>query len=247
MKKESSPRRIAASRANGAKSKGPKTPEGKARSSMNALKTGLAATTAILLSVEDHDEFLRSRDAYIKRFRPIDEVELACVDEMVVCRSLQARTWVMESAALDDEIERQKPEIEQKYNAVSDDIRAAHALAGLADRSKALALLNRYASRHSCHFQRAFKTLMELQKNRPPNLEPVELVENTPELLDAPKTPEAPNEPNPEIAQPAAKAHSIRIIVLRHRSPVISTPDITAPTPATPEFPYFRANASLAA
>jgi hypothetical protein len=39
------PARVAASRANGKKSQGPKTPEGKARCSLNALKTGAYAKT----------------------------------------------------------------------------------------------------------------------------------------------------------------------------------------------------------
>lgn len=214
MTKESSPRRIAASRSNGAKSKGPKTPEGKAISAQNARRHSMAATT-VLLTLEDSDEFQRCLDAYIKRFQPVDEVELDCVEEMAVCRWLQKRTLTLEAAAIDDEIERQKPEIEQKYNAVSDDIRAAHAIAGLAERSKGLALMNRYANRHSCHFQRAYKTLLELQKNRPPAMEPVQVSENKPRLVDPPKTPVEPNEPNLEIEHPAAGLQKTRIIILR--------------------------------
>ncbi len=45
VERESTPARVAASQANGKKSKGPKTPEGKARASLNSLKTGAYAKT----------------------------------------------------------------------------------------------------------------------------------------------------------------------------------------------------------
>jgi hypothetical protein len=45
MQREASPKQVAASQANGQKSGGPKTPEGKARSSLNSLKTGAYAKT----------------------------------------------------------------------------------------------------------------------------------------------------------------------------------------------------------
>jgi hypothetical protein len=49
--------RALASRINGARSHGPKTPEGKARSARNALKHGLRAQRLILLDDEDPAEF----------------------------------------------------------------------------------------------------------------------------------------------------------------------------------------------
>ncbi|MGH6898730.1 MAG: hypothetical protein ACREJ5_19615, partial [Geminicoccaceae bacterium] len=49
--------RAEASRKNGARSRGPKTPEGKARSSRNALKHGLRAEKHVLLPDEDVVEF----------------------------------------------------------------------------------------------------------------------------------------------------------------------------------------------
>ena len=45
--------RAEASRKNGAKSRGPKSPEGKARSSRNALRHGLRANKHVLLPDED--------------------------------------------------------------------------------------------------------------------------------------------------------------------------------------------------
>ena len=55
--------RAAASRRNGAKSRGPKTPEGKARSAQNALKHGLRAEKFVLLHDEDAGAFEAMADA----------------------------------------------------------------------------------------------------------------------------------------------------------------------------------------
>ena len=51
--------RAEASRRNGAKSKGPRTPEGKARSSRNALRHGLRAQKHMLLAGESVAEYQR--------------------------------------------------------------------------------------------------------------------------------------------------------------------------------------------
>ena len=45
VEREMTPAQVAASQANGKKSKGPKTPEGKARVSVDALETGAYAKT----------------------------------------------------------------------------------------------------------------------------------------------------------------------------------------------------------
>jgi hypothetical protein len=53
--------RAEASRKNGGKSRGPRTPEGKARSAQNALKHGLRAEKYVVLPDEDIGEFALSR------------------------------------------------------------------------------------------------------------------------------------------------------------------------------------------
>ena len=200
-KKISSPRRIAASRANGAKSRGPVTAEGKKRSSKNALKHGLASAT-IVLTTEDWP-------AYLRRFQPADDIELDLVEEMVAARWRQQRMWAIESAALDDEIEAQRDDVDKMYTLITPDVRTALAFVKIADESRALALINRYESRYSRQFYRALKALKELQSNRPPNASPLQPSEtltdhrplSTGHCL-------SPNEPNPNSEHPPAAASS---------------------------------------
>src|SRR5215471_18046496 len=88
----SSEKRIAASRANGARSRGPKTPTGKARSSQNAITHGFYAQSVVILR-EDPAAFQQSRQAFLRRFAPSNPAELGLIDAMASAhwRGLRAR------------------------------------------------------------------------------------------------------------------------------------------------------------
>jgi hypothetical protein len=62
--------RAAASRQNGARSRGPVTPEGKARSSQNALKHGLCARQCLVLAEEDPEAFCALEAALLAELAP---------------------------------------------------------------------------------------------------------------------------------------------------------------------------------
>jgi hypothetical protein len=64
--------RAEASRRNGARSRGPVTAAGKARSAMNALKHGLTAETFALLPGEDGTAFASLHAALVERYAPAD-------------------------------------------------------------------------------------------------------------------------------------------------------------------------------
>ena len=69
-----SSRRAEAARRNGAKSRGPKTEEGKLRSSQNSLKHGMHARTLILPG-ESQEEYDQLRDEYLEQFAPAGPAE----------------------------------------------------------------------------------------------------------------------------------------------------------------------------
>src|SRR3982751_1591561 len=85
-KKTTGERRLAANRANARRSTGPKTPEGKAKSSLNAVKTGLTGRT-VLLPTEDAAQY----KAHVKRFQ--EELQPVGALETAVVQSLADTQW----------------------------------------------------------------------------------------------------------------------------------------------------------
>jgi len=69
-----SPERLEANRANAQHSTGPTTPEGKAKSSVNAVKTGLTGQT-VLLSTDDAVAYRQHLDRHFKHYAPANEEE----------------------------------------------------------------------------------------------------------------------------------------------------------------------------
>jgi hypothetical protein len=76
--------RAEASRLNGAKSRGPKTPEGKARSAQNALKHGIRAQKYLVLPEEDAAEFADLEDAMIEELAPVGALQTVLARRVAV-------------------------------------------------------------------------------------------------------------------------------------------------------------------
>jgi hypothetical protein len=94
-----------ASRANGSKSRGPATPEGKLTSSRNAEKHGLLSGT-VVLEGESTDRFLELVTALHEEFQPQTPFEESLVENMAAARWRQMRIWGMEKAGMDHETRR---------------------------------------------------------------------------------------------------------------------------------------------
>src|SRR5690349_2350887 len=92
------------SRANGAKSHGPKTDAGKQRSSQNAIKHGLTSQTLVLPS-EDPADFQRLLDSYLQQLRPTGPVQLDLVHQIVASKWRLNRIALIETQLLAAEIE----------------------------------------------------------------------------------------------------------------------------------------------
>ncbi len=78
--------RLAANRANSLLSTGPRTDDGKRKSSLNAVKTGLTGVT-VLLSTDDAAEYQRHIAAYQSEFQP------AGLEESELVQSLADISW----------------------------------------------------------------------------------------------------------------------------------------------------------
>jgi hypothetical protein len=96
-RKPVSQKQLAASRANGALSRGPRTPQGKARSSQNALKHGFTASTFAVVRLEDLQEIAHLRAGLIAAHRPINAQELFAIERIALAQQVVLRTARLES------------------------------------------------------------------------------------------------------------------------------------------------------
>ena len=81
MNGQGSQKRIEANRANSRRSTGPRTPEGKAASSRNAVRHGLLSRVVVLKG-EDRAEFETLRDGLFLDMAPVGQLEETLVDRM---------------------------------------------------------------------------------------------------------------------------------------------------------------------
>ena len=171
--------RILSSRANGARSKGPVTAEGKRRSSQNAVTHGLLAAELVL-----HDESTEGFEAvlqgHLDRLQPTDGVEFGMVEEMVAAQWRLRRAWAIETRMLDNEAEAQPA-----GDALD---RIAGAFQELAAKP-ALPLMHRYQTRLHLMAQRTLHSILLLRAATVPN-EPSPISEhNKTALLPCPVEP----------------------------------------------------------
>jgi hypothetical protein len=98
-----SDRKRLANQRNAQKSTGPKTPEGKARSKMNAMIHGVFCQEIVILK-EHLPLYQALRREIIRDLRPQNTIELAMVDKIIECRWKLRRLRVSESVEHDLEL-----------------------------------------------------------------------------------------------------------------------------------------------
>ena len=154
-------------RANGAKSHGPATPEGRAISSRNSLRHGLTAK-AVVLPGESQEEFQALLDAYIDQFQPATGVESELVQAMAIARWRLNRIVGVETNMFSNDMVRMQDYIPSKLTNRKDmqeDDRLAWSFKSLAE-GNSLAMLLRYEATLTRTYDRAFKQLDHLQRAR---------------------------------------------------------------------------------
>jgi hypothetical protein len=178
-------------RINGAKSRGPKTPEGKAASSQNSTKHGHFAK-AIILRHESAERFEQLNADFMQRYQPRDAVELALVEQIVAATWRLSRCWLLQTETMNLEIE--KDEGEDLENVTARSFQAS------VSASPAMQLLHRFENSYERIITRATRNLTNLRKNYPlPDDEP-QKQENEPKppstaVAVKPKTSQSPNRP----------------------------------------------------
>ena len=232
-----------ASRANGAKSHGPKTEEGKARSRLNSLKHGQAAKS-LVLTIEDVDNFCHLVDAYYDDFIPRNQAECNIVDDMIISRWRLQRDWTIEVATYEVEMDNQTEKLNKEYKDLGHAYRFGLAFKALADTSKALQMNSRYETSHRRAYYKAYNTLMqqraaEQRMPNPPSNAPQPAPEPTsPPAADPDPAPEAKNfRTNPSHTQLSpAQQRRQTLLALANKAAARCKPAITtiqANIPAT--------------
>jgi hypothetical protein len=157
-----SPARAAASRRNGARSRGPKTPAGKARSAQNALKHGMRAQQCIVLPGERAAAFEAFAAALLADLAPQGALQT------VLAQRIVAASWRLARA------ERLEAELfcEARLDDASPGLALALAVIRDGRGAGAFATLLRYRGSASAELWRALRTLKALQaeatKEAPP-------------------------------------------------------------------------------
>ena len=165
----STPAQIAANRANAIKSTGPKSDEGKARSAMNALKSGLDAQSLVIPG-ESPDAFAQLRDEYYDRFTPTDPEQRFYLDTAIRCewqirrfQKIEEQLWALSASR------NEKPVAGLELGQVFD------------HDSKTMMRLHRRVAHAEKTYDQAMKTFHDLQaaKSTP---QPVEITVPLPKL-----------------------------------------------------------------
>ena len=154
-----------ASRRNGAKSKGPVTEEGKAKSALNGTKHGLSGSHRFLYSNERDDLYQELLTHYMTLFAPANGVEEDLVVQIVVASWRMKRIDNIEAAIVDVQMEKQSTWVNKNYKDIDSDTRQ-----GLAFQTNTVgdtvALTGRYHARALRSYNTAYKILRELQRDR---------------------------------------------------------------------------------
>ena len=198
--------RAEASRRNGAKSRGPKTPAGKARAAQNALKHGMRALQYVVLPDEDAVEFQALEAALVDELAPEGALQL------VLARRVAVAAWRLARA--------DRMEVELFEERRWEDAGVGMALIRDGNGTRSFETLLRYRSAAMAEFWRALKTLKALQAEAAAVLEqaagadltlevpipqlaapaPVRAQSPRPAARRAQAEPRRPNEPEPLMA-----------------------------------------------
>jgi hypothetical protein len=193
------------SRANGAKSHGPKSAETRAISSQNALRHGLTACHTTVLKCENRDEFENAIQHYFSTYHPADDEQEALVNEMISARWRIRRLRIVETQLINLEMIRNQAEIEKKYGQTDGCTQLTEAMSNLMEDVHSLALITRYESRLFRMHDRCYRILRELRRTgdrSPHGIQPAQSVETEPQpplpagitLVPAPAEPEEKND-----------------------------------------------------
>jgi hypothetical protein len=159
--------RAAINRENAQKSTGPRTPAGKQRSSLNALRHGLTGHTIVLPS-EDQSAYQRHSQSFLAEYQPKGATETQLV------QSLLDTAWQLNRAAAVETnlFSLGITESEERIRATHPDAETALAMAlAYREHNRAFANIGIYRQRLAREFERTLILLRQIQAERRENEE----------------------------------------------------------------------------
>jgi hypothetical protein len=154
--------KLEANRRNAAKSTGPKTPEGKAASKMNALRHGLLSE-CVLVPDDDANLMLSFSEGMLNQLNPVGELEVLLVDRVIAAAWRLRRTGQIEVDVLNHIL---TTKLAQPLVAWRSDATAGVAFLHDAQGANSLSKLTRYESALERSFYRALHELQRVQARR---------------------------------------------------------------------------------
>jgi hypothetical protein len=218
--------RAEASRINGARSRGPKSPEGKTRSAQNALKHGLRAEKFVLLDDEDAGAFAALAGALADDLAPVGALQ------GLLARRLVAAAWRLERA---DRIESELFALQGERSGSS---RLGLALVRDGNGPRSFDTLLRYRGSAMAELWRALRALKALQAEAPDQAgedAPHELCEGAPDLLPGSQAAGADGEFVPAPAAPARHAQPIEPEGRGNPGEIVTLPSADEPEARQPD------------
>jgi hypothetical protein len=241
-----SPEQLAANRSNAAQSAGPRTPEGKHRSSQNARKHGFTASSFAVVRLEDLNEVANLREDLIALYHPVNSQEFFAIERLALAQQSILRAARLEAGfftnCLNESYDTNGSATLPMNSELAVDIEITRAqnrnyLLGngfhrLVRQTNSFALLLRYQAQAERQYRRAIeeferlKALREELRNEPNFPEP-EQTETTCTVCETNPIPPENPAPAPAPPAPVSEAH-----------PPESAPDPQIATRVTERSPY---------
>jgi hypothetical protein len=193
-------------RANGAKSRGPKTPETRAISSQNAVTHGFTACHTTLLKCENAAEFEETIASHFATYKPANPAQENLVNDMISAHWRIRRLHLVETQLVDLEMIRNRAEVDKTFTHPDANVHLAEGFRTLIEHARTLSHLSRYESRLYRIHDRAYRTLRELQIREPHREDLCASLESGPSPQPAiePAPPPESQEKNEETNPPCA-------------------------------------------
>jgi hypothetical protein len=151
-------------RSNGARSHGPVTPEGKARSAANSRRHGLTASALVEGESDEHFRLLLAD--FMDQFEPQTGGEADLVEVMAIARWRLRRLLAIETHLFELEMVRRQKQIDADFAGMNYDDRLAFVFQKMSDTGNSIALLVRYEGSINRSYDKALKHLLDLQSRR---------------------------------------------------------------------------------